>query len=489
MNRSFCWIPLIIALCMLSVSAPAFASPGGSAGLSYAGTQGSSGTMAPESPGLVTGSETSSFPGAGRDDPTSGQGDPENAPASGSASLGSPAGQSGARGPARDEENQGQGPDGAQQQGAAGSWRTGTAGDEQGSPDQQGGARSGTGREPAGTANAAPADSRPGPLLGQPGGRGQPPLIAAMGPGAGPVGEPRRQSLPWGNQGGAGSPHRQQHDPSPPAGRYPCGPAQTSPLPVVPGAAQTPAGEDPAPRLPRSRRSWPLPLETEASPQDATPQGTPAGTLFPAGILLFGGYRRISRRNVLAHDARSTLYREIVSRPGSDITILAGATGINENTLRYHLVKLVETGTITTLSRPGVVRYFPNKGRYSPFEQVVIHYTRTATPCAILELLSVRPGMTRQDLADALALSGPSVSRQMFSLIDDGIVENRSDGRSNHYFLTRDAFQALMRLADGEPAILQHSALPGGEHPCHRKDTAREAIAVQAPGMPRIPGV
>ena len=490
MNRSFCWIILIIALCILSVSAPVSAAPGGSAGQSYAGYQGSSGTMAPESPGQVMGSETSSFTGAGRDDPTSGHGDPVSAPASGSVPGGSPhgAGQSGAQVPVQDEENQGQGPDGAKQQGAAWSGRIATAGDEQGSPDQQGGARSGTGREPAGKAGAAPAGSRPGQLLGHPGGQGPPPLIAAMVSGAVPAGASGRQSPPGGNQGGAGSPHRQQHDPSPPSGRYPCGPAQTSPLPILPGPSQTPAGEEPTPRLSRSRRPWPLLPETDPPPQESPAPGSPASPLFSLSLLLFGGYRRVSRKNVLGHAARSTLYREIVRRPGSDTAMLAEATGINENTLRYHLMKLVETGTITTLSRPGVVRYFPNQGKYSPFEQLVIHYTRTATPSAILELLSIRQGMTRQDLADALALSGPSVSRQMFSLIDDGIVENRSDGRSNHYFLTKDAYRALKRLADGEPVLL-HPAHTGEHYPCHREETARGPVAALALDRPRIPGI
>jgi predicted transcriptional regulator len=233
----------------------------------------------------------------------------------------------------------------------------------------------------------------------------------------------------------------------------------------------------------------PLHPGTGVAPQDDPPQGTPAGPLFSLSMLLFGGYRRVSRKTVLGHATRSTLYREIVRQPGSDVATLAEATGTNENTLRYHLMKLVETGTITTLSRPGVVRYFPNQGRYSPFEQVVIHYTRTATPSAILELLSIRQGMTRQDLADALALSGPSVSRQMFSLIDDGIVENRSDGRSNHYFLTKDAYRALERLADGEPAILHHPAHGGENYPCHREETARGPVAALALDRPGIPGI
>jgi hypothetical protein len=76
----------------------------------------------------------------------------------------------------------------------------------------------------------------------------------------------------------------------------------------------------------------------------------------------------------------------------------------------------------------------------------------------------------------------------MFSLIDDGIVENRSDGRSNHYFLTKDAYRALKRLADGEPVLL-HPAHTGENYPCHREETARGPVAALALDRPRIPGI
>jgi predicted transcriptional regulator len=151
-------------------------------------------------------------------------------------------------------------------------------------------------------------------------------------------------------------------------------------------------------------------------------------------------------------------------------------------------MKLVETGTIITFVRPGVVRYFPNQGRYSPFEQVLIHYILNDTPCAILQFLSHCQGMTRQELANALDISGPSVSRQMEGLIADGVVENRSDGRSNHYFLTKDAYRALKSLADGEPAILQHPAHAGENYPCLLEETARGPVAALALDPPRIPG-
>ena len=96
-------------------------------------------------------------------------------------------------------------------------------------------------------------------------------------------------------------------------------------------------------------------------------------------MLLFGGYRRITKKNVLEQDARNTLYRAISNNPGIDVPTLAGITGLNENTIRYHLVKLIENGKVTYLVKPGVIRYFLNQGAYSPYEQVFIHYLWSET--------------------------------------------------------------------------------------------------------------
>jgi predicted transcriptional regulator len=169
-------------------------------------------------------------------------------------------------------------------------------------------------------------------------------------------------------------------------------------------------------------------------------------SLFPLNMLLVGGYRRISKKNVLEHDARNAIYQSIIKRPGIDTKTLTNITGINENTLRYHLDRLVATGKISCLIRPGIVRYFQNQGAYSRFDHMVFHYFWTDTPRGILWLLYNRPGLTRQQIADAMIISGPSVTRQMDRLIEDGIVENRFPGRSNHYYLTAEAAMAIIRL-------------------------------------------
>jgi predicted transcriptional regulator len=150
---------------------------------------------------------------------------------------------------------------------------------------------------------------------------------------------------------------------------------------------------------------------------------------------------------VLDQNTRNLIYHAITRNPGIDVSPLVRTTGINENTLRYHLVKLIESGRITYLIKPGVIRYFLNQGSFSLPEQILIHYLWSETPRNILSLLANSPGMTRQQISDALGISGPSVTRQTEHLIEDRIIENRGQGRSNHYYLTDETLSIFKHLA------------------------------------------
>ena len=256
----------------------------------------------------------------------------------------------------------------------------------------------------------------------------------------------------------AHGPHRQQQ--GIPV-QYPCGPAQTTPvIPDQPSKA-TDTREDTGQRARSKRARVYFPEEGPVQ----SPVSIPASSripLFPFTLLLFGGYRRVSKKNVLEHDSRSRVFTTISENPGIDVPELARLTGINENTMRYHLVKLVESGRVTYLVKPGVIRYFPNQGSYSPAEQVLIHYLWSDTPRAILLLLRSAPGLTRQQISDTLGITGPSVTRHMEHLIDDGIIENRSSGRSNHYYLAKEPREMFLPMlsrihaatGDGESPVL-----------------------------------
>ena len=257
--------------------------------------------------------------------------------------------------------------------------------------------------------------------------------------------------LPGANHGP--SPQRQHHGPPAQSGQYPCGPAQASPFPQASGQTRDESKEE-TPSRQRSKRSGVLSWILDPIVPDPASSSFPLQSLFPLNMLLFGGFRRISKKNVLEHGARNVIYQAITATPGIDVKTLTGMTGINENTLRYHLDRLVATGKISCFTRPGIVRYFQNQGAYSQFEHRVFHYLWTDTPRGILWLLFQHPGLTRQHIADALMIAGPSVTRQMDNLTGDGIVENRFPGRSNHYYLTQEAALIIDKVMSKAPVIM-----------------------------------
>ena len=256
--------------------------------------------------------------------------------------------------------------------------------------------------------------------------------------------------------GASRGPSPQQRGPPAQSGSYPCGPAQASPLPPASGQTRDESKEE-TPSRQRSKRSFLSRILEPLAPGPA-PSSFPLPSLFPLNMLLLGGFRRISKKNVLEHDARHGIYQAITATPGIDVKTLTDLTGINENTLRYHLDRLVATGKISCFTRPGVVRYFLNQGAYSQYEHMVFHYLWTDTPRAILWLLYQHPGLTRQHIADALMISGPSVTRQMDNLTRDGIVENRFPGRSNHYYLTTEAARTIDKLMSQAPVMMHNEA-------------------------------
>lgn len=218
------------------------------------------------------------------------------------------------------------------------------------------------------------------------------------------------------------------------AGRIPCGPAQAAEPPTGAAGVQDPGANIVQPQ--RGKKDGEDESEGSIDPGPSWPG-------IPFSFLMFLGYRRIGGKNVLEHKGRNSVYSTIVQHPGIDIVNLERLVEINRNTLRYHLFTLIRAGKITAFSRPGMVRYFQNRGMYPPFVQCLLHYLRTDTPGEIIRLLWHTPGMTRAQLAEALALSGPSVTRHMQNLESDGIAEVRVAGRNHHYTLTTATLQIL----------------------------------------------
>jgi predicted transcriptional regulator len=173
--------------------------------------------------------------------------------------------------------------------------------------------------------------------------------------------------------------------------------------------------------------------------------GAPDPLLF-LRFLLFLGYRRIRPGNLLDHPVRRDLAAAIAADPGLDLAGCAAATGAHRETLRYHLTLLVCGGKVLEETRNGSVRYFPRNALLTPVDRAVIHVDRNPSLAPALRHIRDSPGIPRRELAVLLGIAGPSVTRLVQRLVDEGLVENRGSGLAQGYWLTpacADAFGAI----------------------------------------------
>ncbi len=160
-------------------------------------------------------------------------------------------------------------------------------------------------------------------------------------------------------------------------------------------------------------------------------------------FLLVLGFRRVRPGNVLEHPVRRTLHVAIAADPGLDLAGCAAATGANRETIRYHLALLVCCGKVVEETRNGSVRYFPHDPALTPVRRALVHALRNESLAPMLLAIRVAPGISRHELADRLGVAGPSVTRQVQRLIEDGLVESERCGRSTCYRLTPDCVAAF----------------------------------------------
>lgn len=165
-----------------------------------------------------------------------------------------------------------------------------------------------------------------------------------------------------------------------------------------------------------------------------------------------GGYRRITGRNILDHNTRRVIYNLIVSLPGVNTRALTRLTGMNENTLRYHLEKLEAGAKIRVTTIGGICHFFENHGKYSYEEQVLLSRFLASGSSRILQIVSIHPGLTRGELAGHLGVAGPTVTRSVRHLIDDGLILTVRDGRYTRYYpgwAEKMTNQPLMSISAG----------------------------------------
>jgi predicted transcriptional regulator len=143
-------------------------------------------------------------------------------------------------------------------------------------------------------------------------------------------------------------------------------------------------------------------------------------------------------------DAREAILGYLTATPGAHLSKIRDDLGLGTGETQHHLRRLLEADAIESVRDGDYRRFFP-AGRFGSFEQVALGYLRRETPRGmVIELLS-DPNASVGDLASALDVAPPTVSKHAAALEEAGLLD-REDG----YALARPETMLvlLVRYAD-----------------------------------------
>ncbi|MDD4127819.1 MAG: winged helix-turn-helix transcriptional regulator [Methanomicrobium sp.] len=157
--------------------------------------------------------------------------------------------------------------------------------------------------------------------------------------------------------------------------------------------------------------------------------------LIYSGIITFFGIRHITKNNILNHPIRKDIFRTIEEKPGINFTEIVNNTNITKTMAKYHLDKLSAFGFIRLFSEDGHSGYFKNNNAFSVPNMKLIIAQKNVKKSHIIDILTLYPGISRNELSAMADISGPSVTWHMKRMQKSGLVEIVKDGRSNRYYL------------------------------------------------------
>jgi predicted transcriptional regulator len=169
----------------------------------------------------------------------------------------------------------------------------------------------------------------------------------------------------------------------------------------------------------------------------------PAELFFSIRTYSLLGIRRLTKKHVLDHKSRKAIYELIRKNPGILLPVIVEASLLNRGTARYHLARLEIAGKITYITVSGKLMYYENNENFSKLEKKVIWHLKSDVRSKILfhllELTTSSHQDSRQDISDALGVTGSTVSWHMYRLIHDEITTQQKEGKFNRYGLIPEA--------------------------------------------------
>jgi predicted transcriptional regulator len=164
-------------------------------------------------------------------------------------------------------------------------------------------------------------------------------------------------------------------------------------------------------------------------------------------------YARLRKDKVLDHGTRRDLYLFLEANPGACIAQIQEALGTSLSTTRHHLQTLKSNGLVVDVRNGRKRCFFTTSDGMSPKARTAVAALSSSSANRVFQVIRDRPGISQQQLAEALSVSRTSVIFHVRRLQDAGMVRKKQRGRQAVYLPTESTTGAPATPArEGVPA-------------------------------------
>jgi predicted transcriptional regulator len=136
----------------------------------------------------------------------------------------------------------------------------------------------------------------------------------------------------------------------------------------------------------------------------------------------------------LSLENQRSIFRYISNNPGVHLRGLSEGTDIPLSTVRYHISFLEKQNIVISRTEGNQKQYFIN-GRISSTDRAIAPLLQQKRFRDIILLLLIKPGISRNDVAEELGLKPSTTAKYMRILEDKNVVRTEKNGRGKHCFI------------------------------------------------------
>ncbi len=144
---------------------------------------------------------------------------------------------------------------------------------------------------------------------------------------------------------------------------------------------------------------------------------------------------RLRGRDIFANRHRRDIFSSLTLSPCMTVAEISHRTLIKNNTVGWHIERLVDSGYIVG-RHIGKRRVFYPEGLISSEDVSLFHTLNQSSVRILIPLLYGNPGSSQRELAEITGMSHQSISKVMKALVSESLISSVSDGTRVRYYPT-----------------------------------------------------